>query len=42
MNAIGLVLREPEMCGVPDYLKDQNRTLEKALADMKEAPSESR
>ncbi len=42
MNAIRLALTKPEMCSVPEYLKDQAHTLEKALADVKQAPSESR
>jgi hypothetical protein len=32
----------PKMGGIPDYLKDQAHTLEKALANVKQTPSKSR
>jgi len=37
-----LGLTKPEMCDIPDYLEDQARTPEKALANVKKAPSKSR
>jgi hypothetical protein len=33
MNARRLALTKPEMCGVPDYLKDQARTMPRASWD---------
>jgi len=32
-----LALTKPEVCDIPDCLKDQARTLEKALANVKKA-----